>query len=332
MTRRLVLCGDIGGTKTLLAIAALDGDRVEFLFERRYADRDFAAFADVLRAFRDEARTVVEAACFGVAGPVDGRRAAVTNFPWQLDADALEAIGGAPVVLANDFVAAAHGIDLLAPDQVATLQAGEPIPRAPQLVIGAGTGLGVAFRIWQGDGYTVVGGEGGHAGFAPADERQAALWRTLRGELGRVRVEHVVSGPGIARIHDFLRAGRGAARTPEEIAAGTDPDARAALELFLECYGAAAGDYALAILARGGVWLAGGIAPRLLPQLRSGPFLAAFNAKGVHAPLAARFPLRVVLEERLGLIGAAKLATRAGSDQAAAARGPAAGSGRPYAE
>jgi glucokinase len=308
MSRRFVLCGDIGGTKTLLAIAELAGDRVELILERRYADRDFAAFADLMRTFRDEARIDVERSCLGVAGPVDGRRAAVTNFPWEIDADALEAIVGAPVALANDFVAAAHGIDVLDPDDVVTLQAGAPEPRAPQVVIGAGTGLGVAYRVWQGDRYAVIGGEGGHAGFAPADERQAGLWRALHAELGRVRVEHVVSGPGLARIHDFLRDGQGEARAPEEIASADDPVARAAVALFLECYGAVAGDHALAILARGGVFLAGGIAPRLVPQLRSGPFLAAFTAKGVHASLAARFPVQVVLNERLGLLGAAKLA------------------------
>jgi glucokinase len=308
MSRRFVLCGDIGGTKTLLAIAAFAGGRLELVLERRYADRDFAAFADLVRAFRDEARIDVERACLGVAGPVDGRRVAVTNFPWEVDADVLEAIVGAPVVLANDFVAAAHGIDALAPDDVVTLQAGAPEPRAPQLVIGAGTGLGVAYRVWQGDRYAVVGGEGGHAGFAPADERQAGLWRWLHAELGRVRVEHVVSGSGLARIYDFLRDGQGEARAPEEIASAADPVARAAVDFFLECYGAVAGDHALAILARGGVFLAGGIAPRLLPRLRSGPFLAAFTAKGVHAALAARFPVKVVVNERLGLLGAGRLA------------------------
>jgi glucokinase len=308
MSRRLVLCGDIGGTKTLLAIAALDGDRLDVVFERRYADRDFAAFADLVRAFRDEARASVAGACLGVAGPIEGRRVAVTNFPWEIDAAALEAILGAPVALVNDFVAAAHGIDLLPPDDVATLQAGEPEPRAPQVVIGAGTGLGVAYRFWQGDRYTVIGGESGHAGFAPANGQQADLWRTLHAALGRVSVERVVSGPGLVRIHDFLRVGRGDPRTPEEIASGVDPVARAAVDLFLECFGAAAGDHALAILARGGVFLAGGIAPRILPQLHTGPFLGAFNAKGVHAPLAARFPVRVVLSDRLSLLGAAKLA------------------------
>ena len=308
MSRRLVLCGDIGGTKTLLAIAALDGDRLDVVFERRYADRDFAAFADLVRAFRDEARASVVGACLGVAGPIEGRRVAVTNFPWEIDAAALEAILGAPVALVNDFVAAAHGIDLLPPDDVATLQAGEPEPRAPQVVIGAGTGLGVAYRVWQGDRYAVIGGEGGHGGFAPANERQASLWRALHAELGRVRAEHVVSGPGLVRIHDFLRDGRGDPRSPEEIASSPDPVARAAVDLFLECFGAVAGDHALAILARGGVFLAGGIAPRLLPRLASGPFLAAFNAKGPHASLMAGFPVKVVVNERLGLLGAAKLA------------------------
>jgi glucokinase len=308
MSRRFVLCGDIGGTKTLLAIGALAGDRLELVLERRYADRDFAAFADLVRAFRDEARIDVERACLGVAGPVDGRRVAVTNFPWEIDADVLEAILGAPVALANDFVAAAHGIDVLAADDVVTLQAGAPETRAPQLVIGAGTGLGVAYRVWQGDRYAVIGGEAGHGGFAPADERQAGLWQALHAELGRVRVEHVVSGPGLARIYDFLRDGQGEARAPEEIASAADPVARAAVDLFLECFGAVAGDHALAILARGGVFLAGGIAPRLLPQLRSGPFLEAFNAKGVHANLAARFPVKLVVNERLGLLGAGRLA------------------------
>jgi len=311
MSRRFVLCGDIGGTKTLLAIAALAGERLELVLERRYADRDFAAFADLLRAFRDEARIDVERACLGVAGPVDGRRVAVTNFPWEIDAGALEAILGAPVALANDFVAAAHGIDVLAADDVVTLQAGAPEARGPQLVIGAGTGLGVAYRVWQGDRYAVIGGEAGHAGFAPADERQAGLWQALHAGLGRVRVEHVVSGPGLARIYDFLRDGQGEVRAPEQVASAADPAARAAVDLFLACYGAVAGDHALAILARGGVFLAGGISPRLLPRLRSGPFLEAFNAKGVHANLAARFPVKVVVNERLGLLGAAKLAVGA---------------------
>ena len=312
MSERLVLGGDVGATKTVLAVAAADGGRIRIVRERRYEDRAFPDFAALVATFLGEARVSVERACLGVAGPIEGRRVEVTNFPWRIDADALAAVVGAPVLLANDFEAAAHGVDLLEPREIVTLQPGEPLARAPQLVIGAGTGLGVAYRVWNGERYLVVAGEGGHVGFAPADERQADLWRAALRELGRVRVEHLVSGPGLVRIYDFVRAGGGEPRTAEEVAqgalAGTAPAASDALDLFLECYGAAAGDHALAILARGGVYLAGGIAPKILPRLRSGPFLARFNAKGVYAGLAARFPVRVVLNERLGLLGAASLA------------------------
>ena len=315
MPERLVLGGDVGATKTLLAVAAADGDHLRIVREQRYADRAFPDFATLVAKFLGEASASVERACFGVAGPIEGRRVEVTNFPWRIDADALAAVIGAPVLLANDFAAAARGVDLLEPREIATLQPGEPLARAPQLVIGAGTGLGVAYRVWSGHRYLVVAGEGGHVGFAPADERQADLWRAARRELGRVRVEDLVSGPGLVRIYDFVRAGGGEPRTAEEIAeaalAGGDPAASDALDVFVECYGAAAGDHALAILARGGVYLAGGIAPKILPRLRSGPFLAGFNAKGVYAGLAACFPVHVVLNERLGLLGAAALAASA---------------------
>ena len=309
MSRRLVLCGDIGGTKTLLAIAALDGGRLDVVFERRYADRDFAAFADIVRTFHGEARASIEGACLGVAGPIEGRRVAVTNFPWEIDAGALEAILGAPVALANDFVAAAHGIDVLAAGRRRD---------APGRRAGA---AGAATRDRRGhrdSASPIACGRATVTQWSAARAGTAGLRRRTSGrrasggrctpELGRVSVEHVVSGPGLVRIHDFIREGRGDPRSPEEIASGADPVARAAVELFLECYGAAAGDHALAILARGGVFLAGGIAPRILPQLAAGPFLGAFNAKGVHARLAAGFPVQVVLSERLGLLGAAKLA------------------------
>ncbi len=314
MSRPLFLCGDIGGTKTLLALARAADERVVIVFERRYADAAFPEFTDAVRAFLAEAgaarAAAIAGACFGVAGPVEDRRATVTNFPWQLDAPALERIVGAPVALANDFHAAAAGIGVLPPEALATIQVGELMSRAPQLVIGAGTGLGVAFRVWSGDRYLVVPGEGGHVGFAPADERQADLRRHVGCEVGRVRLEHVVSGAGLARIHAFLGGDRAA--PPDEVTRAAferaDPRASEALDLFVACYGAAAGDYALAVLARGGVYVAGGIAPKILPRLRDGSFVRAFNAKGEHAGLAARFPVHVVVEERLGLLGAAQLA------------------------
>jgi glucokinase len=228
----------------------------------------------------------------------------------------------------NDFAAAAYGIDMLQADDLTTLQQGDPQPRGPQVVMGAGTGLGVAYRIWAGGGYTVVSGEGGHFGFAPADALQVDLWRTLREQFGRVIVEHVVCGRGLVRIYEFLHAANAAAESATVRAAmaeedpaaaiayhaleGDDALSRRALDLFLECYGGAAGDYALTVLARGGVYIAGGIAPKLFPRMRSGPFIAAFNAKGVYADLASRFPVHVVMNPRLGLYGAARLAAAAG--------------------
>jgi glucokinase len=317
MSAGILLGADLGGTKTLLALAEARGGRPAVLDERRYDNGDFGAFEEVLRRFLDDVGLGddrVDAACIGVAGPVEGRRVKVTNLPWTLDADALSrAIGGAPVALLNDFAAAAHGIDALDPGALVTLQAGDPVAHAPQLVLGAGTGLGVAFRVWAGDRYQVVAGEGGHFGFAPANAAQSALADALRAQFGRVIVEHVVSGPGLARIHAFLSERREEA-DPAAIARAAledgDPEALAAVDLFIACYGAVAGDYALACLARGGVFVAGGIAPKLLPRLRAGGFVRAFGDKGVHKTLAARFPVHVVAEERLGLLGALAAAQR----------------------
>jgi glucokinase len=261
-------------------------------------------------------------ACFGVAGPVLGEQVKVTHLPWEIDAPALAArFGFARVGLLNDFAAAAHGIDLLAAADLATLQAGEPLPLRPKVVIGAGTGLGVAYVL----GDAVLSGEGGHAAFAPADAQQAALWQWLHRRFGRVQVEHVVSGPGLASIYEFLlqqpdRAGTGsgeplaAADPPQAIGQraldGDDPLALAAVDLFIACYGALAGDHALNALARAGVYVTGGIAPGLLARLRHGGFLSAFNDKGVYAPITRACPVHVVLDPDLPLLGAARYAAR----------------------
>jgi glucokinase len=314
---RLLLGADLGGTKTLLALAHDADGRPAIRTARRYDNAGIATFGELLRRFLGEAGVPPDAiggACIGVAGPVEGARVQVTNLPWLLDADELSrALGGAPVLLLNDFAAAAHGIEALDPAALVTLQPGEPLAHEPQLVLGAGTGLGVAFRIWTGERYQVVPGEGGHCGFAPADATQAALAASLRARFGRVILEHVVSGPGLARIHAFLGE-RGAEAEPAQIARAAledgDHDALAAVDLFLACYGAVAGDFALACLARGGVFVAGGVAPKLLPRFHAGGFIAAFCDKGDFAPLAARFPVRVVTDERLGLLGALAAAAR----------------------
>lgn len=307
----MILCGDVGGTKTLLGVAR-DG---RVLADRRYANADFPDFSAVLARFMADTQTdatAIRRACFAVAGPIadDGASARLTNLPWTLAAaDLARDFGLPPPRLVNDFAAAAVGAVTAGTDTLVSLQAGEFLPAAPRLVVGAGTGLGMAIVLPVGDRWRCIPGEGGHVAFAPGDEQQAALWRHLQQRHGRVTWERVVSGPGLAAIHEFLG---GPVLAPEEVAASalTHPagSARRALEIFLSAYGAFAGDMALACLARGGVFLAGGIAGKLLDLLPASGFLAAFNAKAEHAAIAARMPLHVATDPRLGLHGAMILA------------------------
>lgn len=327
----MIVAGDIGGTKTLLALCERDVRAP--VFERRYGSHDAPDFPSLLGRFLDDSRAALGArarpdrACFGIAGPVLGGHVKVTNLPWEVDARALERVFGfASVRLINDFAAAAHGVEALADDDLVTLQQGEPVAGAPRVVLGAGTGLGVAYMVADDGGYRVIAGEGGHAGFAPADADQVALWTHVHGGAHRVELEDVLSGRGLARVYEFLRAARRHPESPRvareiaesdsaaAIARGAlerdDPLASAALDLFVAIYGSAAGDHALNVVARGGVFIAGGIAPKILPRLAAGGFLAAFNAKGEFSALARRLPVRVVMNEKLGLIGAARCAVR----------------------
>jgi glucokinase len=326
----MIVAGDVGGTKALLLLATLRQGRLAPLLERRYAVASFADFSAMLARFLDECRQHrgrdlrLSSACFGAAGPVSADCIQMTNLPWRIDAGAIAAeFGIGRVLLVNDFEAAATGVEALGPGDSTILQRGEPLPRAARVVIGAGSGLGVAYALPQGRRYQIVAGEGGHAGFAPADEEQMRLWRALHAQLGRVSVEHVVSGPGLVRIYEFLRAElaeapalresvrtEGAAAISRHALEHNDPLACGALDLFIACYGAAAGDHALAVTARGGVYVAGGIAPKILGRLAAGGFMAAFNAKGAHAQMNLRIPVRVVTTERLGLLGAALIAAR----------------------
>jgi len=297
----VILAADIGGTKSLLALF----EGAAPAFELRLASAEFADFESLLARFLDEARTAlgaapaIEAACLGIAGPVRDQLVRVTNLPWTIDAARLAgrfALGS--LELMNDFAAAAWGVGALASQDLVTLQAGAPLAGAPRAVLGAGTGFGVAYVV---NGVPVPG-EGGHGGFAPAGVEQEALWRFLHERLGRVQLEDVVSGPGLARIHEFMTGERVA---PEDAAP-------AALDLFVTCFGAAAGDHALNVMARGGVYVCGGIASKVLPRLAAGGFLAAFNDKGAFAEHTRRMPVHVVTNERVALLGAAAAAARGG--------------------
>ena len=314
----MILTGDIGGTKTLLALHDDDG-RITAC--ARYRSRDAATFDMLVARFLEEAAPATPSlACFGVAGPVLGDRVKVTHLPWEIDAVALAArFGIARVHLLNDFAAAAHGLGALAACDLVTLQSGAPMASRPRVLIGAGTGLGLAYLL----GDSVLSGEGGHMAFAPADAEQAALWQWLNRRHGRVQVEHVVSGRGLADIYAFmLERERGQAATAHDVFGADDPAAvvgrrafdngealaLAAVDVFIACYGALAGDHALAVLALGGVYLAGGIAPKLLPRLADGGFLQAFNDKGPCSKWTRSCPVHVVTNPDLPLLGAARFA------------------------
>jgi glucokinase len=320
----MILAGDIGGTKTLLALCEVrEGPRVNIAYERRFENAAHGGFEEVLAHFLGEAEAQHGASLrirrvgLSVAGPVECGRCRLTNLDWEVDGAGLAArFGFGVAAVLNDFAATATGIEALPFDDLVTLQAGEPVAGAPRVVLGAGTGLGVAHLFWDGSAYRVVPGEGGHAGFAPASEEQAALWESIHREKGRVEIEDVLSGSGLERIHAFFAEGGGAsrlaARAPD-IAAGAqagDYSSQRALDLFVAAYGAVAGDLALAVLSRGGVYVAGGIAPKILARLKAGGFLAAFNAKGRFSEVARLMPVHVVTNERLPLLGAALAASR----------------------
>jgi glucokinase len=321
---------DLGATKTLFALAERAGTTVRLHRERRYEDDAFATFEAMAARYLEEAgAAAVQGVCIGAAGPVAAGRVRLTNRDWTLDAGALAArFGWTRVAIVNDFAAAASGVSALGADDVETLQAGRPEADAARVVLGAGSGLGVAYALPEPNGWRVVAGEGGHAGFAPETARQARLAEHWRARAGRVSAEFLVSGPGIERIYAHERSlctapasaldaaldaalarGEGAAAITAAAARG-DPLAEAALDLFAECYGQVAGDHALAVMAAGGVYVAGGIAPKVLPHLRGGGFLRGFRAKGPQAALMERFPVHVVTHPALGLLGAGLIATR----------------------
>jgi glucokinase len=327
----MILVGDAGATKTLLEVGVLREGRWYPAFSRRYAAAEHPNFDSVLRAFLDEwtaqcrAQETLTHACFGVAGPTFDNRTQMTNLAWLVDGNAIAATFGIPRVrVVNDFAAAASGVEMLQDADLVVLQAGEPLPNAPRLVIGAGTGLGVAYLIWVKDGFHVIAGEAGHAGFAPSTLEQLELWRDLHSRHGRVAAERVVSGPGLVRIHEFMmRYEGGAVAAADGLRASATPAAithaalrsgdslcARALDMFISCYGAVAGDHALAVLARGGVYVAGGIAPKILQRLSGGEFLKAFNGRGLDSDAVRKVPVSVVTNERLAVLGAALTAAR----------------------
>jgi glucokinase len=319
---RVILAGDVGATKILLEVGESRTGRWEPAFARRYAAEGAVSFSAILESFLDEWRGEargrrITCAGFGVAGPVTGNRAKMTNRPWVIDADAIAERYRVPRVrVRNDLVAAALGIDWVPARECVTIQPGRASDTEPRVLIGVGTGLGIAYLVPVDGKLREVPGEGGHAGFAPATHAQMELWRSIYAAAGRVSCESILSGKGLANIYSFLHGqgthpGAEPALLPERIteAAGRkDPLSCAALELFVECLGTVAGDHALAVMARGGVYVAGGIAAKIVAQLEHGRFREAFCAKAPHSALLMKIPVRVITSERVALLGAARLA------------------------
>jgi glucokinase len=317
-----VLAGDIGGTKTAVAIVEADAGKLALKRQRVYRSAGYKSLDEILIEFLDGVERIPSVACFGVAGPVVAGKATVTKLPWTIDERALTRALDIPTVrVINDFVAAAAGLSYLRPRQLRTLAAGEPESRGPIALIGAGTGLGQAGLVWAGGHYEPLPSEGGHADLAARDSREDRFIGFLRDRFGRATRDRVLSGGGLTYLYDFLKENRFA---PERAAvarafaredkaavisrlalARRDRLSEEALRMFLSIYGSEAGNLALQYRATGGIYVGGGIATRILPAFRSSQFLDSFVRKPPMEPLLARVPIHIVADPRLGLLGAA---------------------------
>lgn len=327
-----VLAGDIGGTKTLLQLSQPTANGFDVIYEKRYPSGDYDNFSPLVQDFVEEAAkhtgAQASAACFGIAGPVSGRTAVTTNLPWKLDADELETtLGIKHVRLINDFQSVGYGIEVLKDEDIVTLQQGVEVPHTTRVIIGAGTGLGIGFLVWQQDHYEVVASEGGHADYAPNDDLQIELLKYLRNRYRWATWERVASGRGLVNIFEFLvehhakqpiaalqlalaQEDQGAAISRFGLS-GEDELAKQALHLFVKIYGSQAGNLALTGLATGGVYVAGGVAPKIIDKLTDGTFLTAFLDKYERMQsLLHAMPVKVVVNAHVGLLGSAVAASR----------------------
>ncbi|MDF5707969.1 MAG: glucokinase [Nostoc sp. S4] len=333
----LLLAGDIGGTKTILRLVeASDSSSLHTIHQESYQSSDFPDLVPIVQQFLVKANTSIpHKACFAIAGPIVKNTAKLTNLAWFLDTERLQEELGIPQIsLINDFTAIGYGILGLQKQDLHQLQAGKLQPEAPVAIIGAGTGLGQGFLIKQGNNYQIFPSEGGHVDFAPRNEIEFQLLKYLlnKHDIQRVSVERVVSGMGIVSIYQFLRDRKFATESPDiakivrtwEQEAGqeeksVDPGAvigtaavqkrdrlsEQTLQLFIEAYGTEAGNLALKLLPYGGLYIAGGIAPKILPLIQDSGFLLNFTQKGRMRPLLEDIPVYIILNQQVGLIGAA---------------------------
>ncbi|HLJ85244.1 MAG TPA: glucokinase [Candidatus Angelobacter sp.] len=330
----MILSGDIGGTNTRLAFFSETGGRLRMEQELTYPSREHSGLYEIVQLFLSQGSVKIDAACFGIAGPVLHGRATASNLPWIIDASELSRqLGTESVWLVNDLEAHAAAIDDLSPSDFVALNSAQSADGNAAL-IAAGTGLGEAGLYWDGTRRRAFPCEGGHTDFAPRNDLEVGLLKHLLQKYARVSYERVLSGPGLKNIYDFLRDS-GTEPEPawlkEELEHSPDPPAlisahglqgRAAictrvLDIFMDLYGAEAGNLALKMMATGGVYISGGIAGKILPKFKEPTFLRAFTAKGRMQPVLEGIPVRVVIDEKIGLIGTARCATLRRSTQPA---------------
>lgn len=319
----MILAGDIGGTSTRLACFEVVRGQLNVIVEQVYRSAAHAGLEQIVARFTSEHAVTTRAATFGIAGPVRNGQVRTPNLSWVVDASILALqLGLGSVGLINDLEANAWGIDALGDHDLATLNPGAPDATGNRAIVSAGTGLGEAGMYWDGTRHRPFACEGGHSDFAPRNEAEMALLRTLLTRMDRVSYERVLSGPGLFEIyqclkgalpdnHDDALAGLldAADRSAVISRAGLDGSSRLAiqaLDMFVSLYGAEAGNVALTLMATGGVYIGGGIAPRLMDKLVEGSFMDAFVAKGRMRPLMESMPVRVILNDKTALLGAAR--------------------------
>ncbi len=326
----MLLAGDIGGTKTVLAI--FEEDAADFdhkpLYEAVFPSGKFDSLEAIIQEFFKAEPFDVIGACFGVAGPVVDQCAEITNLNWIIDADSLREVIGADTILLNDLESIANAVPHLEADDLFTLNEGEPEPNGAKAVIAPGTGLGEAFLVWDGQRYESYPSEGGHAAFAPTSPRQIDMLTYWLGKMNHVSYERLCSGLGIPNIYRYLvdsgefeepdwlsnELAIAADHTPVIVSAAVTGKAGICvetLELFMEILGGEAANLALKVLATGGVYLGGGIPPRILPQLQDSQFMEVFCQKGRFSDMMATLPVYVIRNPKVALYGAAYEVLRA---------------------
>jgi glucokinase len=321
----MILAGDIGGTNARLAYFQPQNGRFQLVSERVFPSRDHRGLGEIVKRFLDESGTRPEAACFGIAGPVRNGRVETSNLPWVIEQSVLaNQIHLATTLLINDLEASAWGIGALGTEDLVTLNPGAGSVAGNQAVIAPGTGLGEAGLFWDGNRHLVFACEGGHTDFAPQGELQIELLRFLTKRFGHVSYERILSGPGLVNVYEFLCAsgcgkesatvaaamesGDAAAAISRAALSGDDPLASRALDLWIAVYGAEAANLSLKIMSMGGLFLTGGISPKILPRLEASGFMEAFLDKGRMRALVEAMPVHVVMNEKAGLLGAARCA------------------------